>query len=47
LERSGGHVKTALVMGKLGIDADEARRRLEEAGGVVSRVLGDLGGPEG
>jgi N-acetylmuramic acid 6-phosphate etherase len=45
LERSGGHVKTALVMGKLGVDADEARRRLEEAGGVISRVLGDLGDP--
>jgi N-acetylmuramic acid 6-phosphate etherase len=46
LERSGGHVKTALVMGKLGIGADEARRRLEEAGGVVSRVLGDLADSE-
>jgi N-acetylmuramic acid 6-phosphate etherase len=45
LERSGGHVKTALVMGKLGVDADEARRRLEEAGGVISRVLGDFGDP--
>ncbi len=43
LERSGGHVKTALVMGRLGIDADEARRRLDEAGGVVSNVLGELG----
>jgi N-acetylmuramic acid 6-phosphate etherase len=46
LERSGGHVKTALVMGKLGLDAEEARRRLEEASGVVSRVLGDLGEPD-
>jgi N-acetylmuramic acid 6-phosphate etherase len=46
LERSGGHVKTALVMGRLGIDADEARRRLEEAEGMVSRVLGDLADPE-
>jgi N-acetylmuramic acid 6-phosphate etherase len=42
LERSGGHVKTALVMGRLGIEADEARRRLEAAGGLVSTVLGDL-----
>ena len=40
LEASGGHVKTALVMGELGVGADEARRRLNEAGGVVSRVLG-------
>jgi len=45
LERSGGHVKTALVMGRLGVDAGEARRRLEEADGVVSRVLGDLPDP--
>lgn len=43
LERAGGHVKTALVMGKLGLDAAEARRRLDEVGGVVSRVVGDLG----
>jgi N-acetylmuramic acid 6-phosphate etherase len=42
LERSGGHVKTALVMGKLGVDVDEARRRLDAVGGVVSRVVGDL-----
>jgi N-acetylmuramic acid 6-phosphate etherase len=40
LDRSGGHVKTALVMGKLGIDADEARARLSAAGGVVTQVLG-------
>ncbi|HUF75876.1 MAG TPA: N-acetylmuramic acid 6-phosphate etherase [Longimicrobiales bacterium] len=46
LERSGGHVKTALVMGRLGIGADEARRRLDEAGGLVSRVLGDLPDPD-
>ncbi len=45
LERSGGHVKTALVMGKLGLDAADARRRLDEAGGVVARVVGDLGDP--
>ena len=42
LERSGGHVKTALVMGRLDLDEGEARRRLEEAGGVVSRVVGEL-----
>ena len=47
LERSGGHVKTALVMGRLGIEADEARRRLEEAEGLVSRVVGDLPDPDG
>jgi len=42
LEGAGGHVKTALVMGKLGLDADEARARLEEVGGVVARVVGEL-----
>jgi len=50
LARASGHVKTALVMGRLGIDADEARRRLEEAGGLVARVTGEAspdeeGGP--
>jgi len=43
LERAAGHVKTALVMGRLGVDADEARQRLEEADGVISRLVG---GPE-
>ena len=42
LQRAGGHVKTALVMGKLGVDAEEARRRLEEAGGVIAHVVGEL-----
>jgi len=42
LQRAGGHVKTALVMGRLDIDADEARRRLDEAGGVIARVVGSL-----
>lgn len=39
LDASGGHVKTALVMGRLSVAADEARRRLDEAGGVVARVM--------
>ncbi|MDH3272646.1 MAG: N-acetylmuramic acid 6-phosphate etherase [Gemmatimonadota bacterium] len=42
LERAGGHVKTALVMGRLGVEADEARRRLDEESGVIARVLGSL-----
>jgi len=42
LEASGGHVKTAIVMGKLGLDAEQARARLHEAGGVIGRVVGDL-----
>jgi N-acetylmuramic acid 6-phosphate etherase len=40
LDRAGGHVKTALVMGGLGVDAEEARARLAEAGGVITRVMG-------
>ncbi len=43
LERAGGHVKTALVMGRLGVDTLEARHRLEEADGIISQVVG---GPE-
>jgi N-acetylmuramic acid 6-phosphate etherase len=42
LERAGGHVKTALVMGKLGVDRADAARRLAEVGGVVARVVGNL-----
>jgi N-acetylmuramic acid 6-phosphate etherase len=44
LERAGGHVKTALVMGRLGVDLGEARRRLDAEGGVVARVIGNLDG---
>lgn len=40
LAASGGHVKTALVMGKLGLDADGARARLAAAGGRVADVVG-------
>ncbi|MDP2958454.1 MAG: N-acetylmuramic acid 6-phosphate etherase [Longimicrobiales bacterium] len=43
LRDAGGHVKTALVMGRLGVDAQQARARLEEAGGVVCRIVGDEG----
>jgi len=39
LEEAGGHVKTAVVMGRLGVGAEEARTRLEAAGGVVERAL--------
>jgi N-acetylmuramic acid 6-phosphate etherase len=42
LERAGGHVKTALVMGRLGVDHEVAARRLAEADGVVARVVGNL-----
>lgn len=43
LAESGGHVKTAIVMGRLGIDAAEARHRLDAAGGLLTRVVGELG----
>jgi len=42
LERADGHVKTALVMGRLGVEAEEARRRLDEASGVIANVVGEL-----
>ncbi len=40
LDRAEGHVKTALVMGRLGVDRDEARHRLDDAGGLVARITG-------
>ncbi|MEJ2678526.1 MAG: N-acetylmuramic acid 6-phosphate etherase, partial [Gemmatimonadota bacterium] len=40
LDRAEGHVKTARVMGRLGVERDEARRRLDDAGGHVARVTG-------
>jgi N-acetylmuramic acid 6-phosphate etherase len=42
LDNAGGHVKTAIVMSKLGISREEAQRRLHEAGGVLVRVVGDI-----
>ena len=42
LDRASGDVKTALVMGHLGIDREEALGRLDAAGGVISTVIGDL-----
>jgi N-acetylmuramic acid 6-phosphate etherase len=43
LERADGHVKTALVMQGRGVDQAEARRLLDEAGGLVGRVVEGLG----
>ena len=42
LDRTSGDVKTALVMGHLGIDREEALKRLDAAAGVVSMVIGGL-----
>ena len=44
LERAHGHVKTALVMGRLDVDREEATRRLEAADGALSRVLEEMDG---
>jgi N-acetylmuramic acid 6-phosphate etherase len=35
LSDAGGHVKTALVMISLGVSAEDARKRLDQAGGFV------------
>jgi N-acetylmuramic acid 6-phosphate etherase len=39
LDRSGGTVKTAIVMHFLGAEREEAERVLDRAGGVIRRVL--------
>lgn len=40
---AAGDVKTAIVMGRLGVDASEARRRLAKARGQVRIALGEPG----
>jgi len=41
IDAAGGSVKLAVVMARSRLSAAEARRRLETAGGVVRRVVGD------
>lgn len=41
LESCGFSVKTAIVMLKLGLSAEDANARLAESGGVVARALGE------
>jgi N-acetylmuramic acid 6-phosphate etherase len=43
LEASGGHVKTAIVMSKLSLDAPAARERLESVGGSIADIVGGPG----
>lgn len=43
LAAAGGHVKTAIVMSRVGVGAAEARRRLRECGGFVHRAIGGKG----
>ena len=40
LDRAGGHVKTAIVMQRLDLDPDAARRRLEQTGGSIAALFG-------
>ena len=40
LDAAGGHVKTAIVMSRLSLDAAAARRRLEEQGGSIAALVG-------
>jgi N-acetylmuramic acid 6-phosphate etherase len=40
LDASGGHVKTAIVMSRLSLDAQAARKRLEQAGGSIAALFG-------
>jgi N-acetylmuramic acid 6-phosphate etherase len=39
LDRAGGRVKIAIVMQALGVEREEAERRLADAGGVIRRVV--------
>jgi N-acetylmuramic acid 6-phosphate etherase len=39
LSKGGGHVKTALVMISLGVSAEDARKRLDQAGGFVRLAI--------
>jgi N-acetylmuramic acid 6-phosphate etherase len=41
LDRADGFAKVAAAMGALGVDASEARARLESAGGSLRAVIGD------
>lgn len=47
LARAGGMVKFAIVMHALGVDAEEARRRLDAADGIVRRATGGEPPPVG
>ena len=43
LDMAGGHVKTAIVMARLGLSALEARKRLDDVGGSITALVGTLG----
>ena len=46
LTAAGGHVKTAVVMLRLGLDAGAAQARLDAAGGHARAALGEVGSGE-
>jgi len=39
LARADGHVKSAIVMIKAGVDIEEARKRIDAAGGFVRGAI--------
>jgi N-acetylmuramic acid 6-phosphate etherase len=41
LEQAGGSVKTAIIIGRLGVTREEAEARLDAAQGWVRRALGE------
>jgi len=43
LAEAGGKVKVAIVMGRMGVEFQEAEQRLHQVEGLVSRLVGDLG----
>ena len=45
LDRAGGQVKTAIVVGLLGVSADEARARLAAAKGRLAAIIEENGNP--
>jgi N-acetylmuramic acid 6-phosphate (MurNAc-6-P) etherase len=46
LRRAGGSVKTAVVMGKLGVTRARAEQLLAAAGGRLRKVIGSASGGE-
>jgi N-acetylmuramic acid 6-phosphate etherase len=42
LQKAGNHVKTAVVMAKLGINPESARKLLEAENGHLGKVLGEI-----
>ena len=45
LDAAGGHVKTAIVMARLSVDAQTARERLDDAGGSIGELVESPGSP--